>query len=214
VFALLAAGIALAIAGARLVSARLDAQSHSQTAAYFSAKIDNGSGNSLGKIPREIWTELRPTSGEYVVRDDAALPRGRADCFHFFWKPSPWNRFALVHRPDICMPGIGWQLIAPAEPREFEIDGRHLSVYLFRFKRDRTLALELWGAWRNGNLVPIDYKPDQVLGVAVPPASLYLEGKRGSATEIVSCSVISDGPELPDDIAVEILRATFKYNPQ
>jgi exosortase len=214
IFAAVAVSLVIAIASAHILSARLDVQSHSQGVAFFTAKIDNSNGNSLGKIPREIWTELRPTSGEYVIRQDASLPRGRADCFHFFWKPSPWNRFALVHRPDICMPGIGWQLKAAAEPRELEIDGHRLGVYLFRFQRGRTAALEAWGAWRNGTLVPVNYKPDQVLGVEVPPPSLYLEGKRGSATEILSCSVISDDLEVTDDIALEILRATFKYNPQ
>lgn len=214
IFAAMTIAFICGVGAARALSGHLDAQAHSQVAPFFTAMIDNDGPNRAGKIPREVWNELRPTSGEYVRREDPALPRGSADSFHFFWKPSPWNRFALVHRPDICMPGIGWKMNGQPETRDIDFDGHRLQFYVFQFQRGNARALELWGAWRNGNLVPVDYKPDQVLGVAMPPASMYLEGKRGSATEIISCSVISENSEVSADIAVEILRSTFKYKPQ
>ena len=199
---------------ARVLYARLEAQDRTQTAPFFTARIDNSSGNRQAPIPRDIWNELRPTSGEYVRRESPDLPRGGADCFHFFWKPSAWNRFALVHRPDICMPGVGWKPDGEPKPFDVALNGRSIRCYFFRFQRGNAHALELWGVWRNGEPVPIDYQPAQVLGAAVPPPALHLEGKRRSATEIVACSVIADGSPPAPEIAVALLQSVFQYKAQ
>lgn len=197
--------------GAHFVYARAEANAPSQKQPRFVARIEGSGVNKLETVPREVWNELRPTSGEYVRHQNPDLPGGGADCFHFFWKPSIWNRFALVHRPDICMPGIGWELDGPAEPIDATIDGKVVRFYLFHFRRGQTHALELWGAWRNGEPVPLDYNVDQVFGVAPPSASLPLEGKRRSATEMVACSVMAEGAPPSREIAVELLRSVFHY---
>jgi exosortase len=197
------------IIGARSLYAWIEAKDRTQTTPLFEAKIDNS--NQLRRIPQEIWNELRPTTGEYIHRQSSELPGGSADCFHFFWKPSPWNRFALVHRPDICMPGVGWQLIGSAEPIEVVLNGNSIRCHLFRFKRGETYALELWGVWRNGEPIALDYEPNQALGAALPPSSLHLEGKRRSATEIVACSVIANGESPSPQIALALFRSVFDY---
>jgi exosortase len=207
-------GLALVagIFGARLVCAHAEAASHEQTAPRFIAQVDSAGPNKLLAVPREVWNELRPTSGEYIHRERAGSPDDGGDCYHFFWKPSVWNRFALVHRPDICMPGIGWQAAGPPpEAVDLEINDRTVRFYIFRFRRGDTYALELWGAWRNGTAVPLEYTPDQVFGDVPPPPSLALQGKRRSATEIVACSVISEGREPASEIAVALLRSVFNY---
>jgi len=214
VFRLLLLCFVAAIICARALYAWLEAQDRTQTAPFFTERIDNSSGNRRAPIPRDIWNELRPTSGEYVRRESPELPRGGADCFHFFWKPSAWNRFALVHRPDICMPGVGWKLDGEAEPFDVALNGRSIRCYIFRFQRGNAHALELWGVWRNGEAVPLDYQPAQVLGAAVPPPSLHLEGKRRSATEIIACSVIADGTAPAPEMAVALLQAVFQYKAQ
>lgn len=197
---------------ARVVYARLEARDRTQTAPFFVARIDGSKGNKLATVPRAVWDELHATSGEYIRHESPNLPGGGADCFHFFWKPSVWNRFALVHRPDICMPGVGWESDGPAETREIEVDGHFVRFYLFRFRRQNTHALELWGAWRNGETVPIDYRPDQIFGVTAAPSLLHLEGKRRSATEIVACSIIADGVKPEPEMAVALLPSVFHYN--
>ena len=214
VFRLLLLCFVAGIICARALYARLEAQDRTQTAPFFTVRIDNSTGNRQAPIPRDIWNELRPTSGEYVRRESPELPRGGADCFHFFWKPSAWNRFALVHRPDICMPGVGWKVDGEAEPFDVALNGRSIRCYIFRFQRGNAHALELWGVWRNGEAVPLDYQPAQVLGAAVPPPSLHLEGKRRSATEIIACSVIADGTAPAPEIAVALLQAVFQYRAQ
>lgn len=210
-FRVLTLSFLFGIISARGLYAWREAKDQTQTAPLFAAKIDNSSANRLLRVPREIWNELRPTKAEYIRHQSAELPGGAADCFHFFWKPSPWNRFALVHRPDICMPGMGWELAAPPELLEITLDGHSIPCHLFRFRRGNTYALELWGVWRNGEPVPLDYAPAQVLSAAVPPASLHLEGKRRSATEIIACSLIADGTLPQEEIAVALLQSVFEY---
>lgn len=210
------AGLAIAlpagIFGARVMYARAEGMAYLQTAPRFTVRLDGSIPNRWAPVPREVWNELRPTSGEYVQRSDSQTGGARGDGFHFFWKPSVWNRFVLVHRPDICMPGIGWQTAGPAEAVDIDLDGGPVRFYLFRFQRGETHALELWGAWRNGVPVPLDYTAAQALGTAAPPSSLQLEGKRRSATEIVACSVTSENGEPAKEIAVALLRSVFHYH--
>jgi exosortase len=208
-FRALVLSLLIGIIGARSLSAWIEAKEQTQTAPLFSAKVEKS--NQLRRIPPEIWNELRPTTGEQIRHQSAELPGGAADCFHFFWKPSPWNRFALVHRPDICMPGVGWKSSGPAEPLIVSLDGESIRCHLFRFHRGDVYALELWGVWRNGQPLSLNYKPAQVMGTAVPPSSLHFEGKRGSATEIIACSVIANGTAPPAEVAVALLRSVFEY---
>ena len=142
------------------------------------------------------------------------LPGGTADSYHFFWKPSPWNRFALVHRPDVCMPGIGWETVGRPTPVEVDFGEHGVRCYAFRFRRGNVHALELWGVWRNGDAVLIDYTPEQALGASVARPDLKLEGKRRSATEIVACSVIGENEPPAIHVAVEVMQSVFPIFPE
>ena len=206
------AGVAGLIA-ARSLYAVIESRAGTQVAPFFTARTDEAAGDQIVSVPKEIWNELRPTSGEYIRRHDAELPRGVADFYHFFWKPSPWNRFALVHRPDICMPGVGWESSGAPATVEIDFHGRKVRFYAFRFQRGENYALQMWGVWRNGEAISLDYQVAQVLGTAAPPPSVQLEGKRRSATEIVACSLFSDQSAPSAEIAVALLRSVFKYQP-
>ncbi len=166
----------LSFLAAQFLNARLEARDQTQREPFFAVQ-PSFPGNSRVEVPREIMRALNPTSGEYIRREDASLPRGTGDGYHFFWKPSPWNRFVLVHRPDICMPGIGWQLAGPPEPVEVKFGARTLLFHAFRFQRGDLHALALWGAWRNGDPVLIDYQPDEVLGAGGAPPPAGVAGK-------------------------------------
>jgi exosortase/archaeosortase family protein len=202
------------LVSARAVSAHLESRDHTQFTPFFSVR--NGGSDTLQhvQVPREIWNELRPSSGEYVRLARRDLPGGAADTYHFFWKPSPWNRFALVHRPDVCMPGIGWETVGQPTPVQVDFGEHGVRCYAFRFRRGNAHALELWGVWRNGDAVPIDYTPEQALGASVAPSHLKLEGKRRSATEIVACSVIGENEPPALHIAVAVMQSVFQYSPQ
>jgi exosortase len=206
---ILIAGI-FGIAIAQIVSAKTEARDQTQTAPFFSVQED--SSQTRVRLPRDVWNELHPTSGEYVRIRNPRL--GTGEVFHFFWKPSPWNRFVLVHRPDICMPGVGWESSGRPESITVDFSGHQTQLYLFRFWRGDIEALELWGVWRNGDTVALDYQPDHILRAAAPPPALHLEGKRRSATEIVAC-VIGGNRDHPPDVerAIAILKSVFQYNP-
>jgi exosortase len=207
--AVLIAGI-FGVAIAQVVSAKIEARDQTQTAPFFFVREDPS--QTQVQLPRDVWNELHPTSGEYIRTRDPRLGAGEA--FHFFWKPSPWNRFVLVHRPDICMPGVGWESSGPPESITIDFSGHQTQLYLFRFRRGDIEALELWGVWRNGDAVALDYQPDQVLGVAAAPPPLHLGGKRRSATEIVAC-VIGGNRDHPAEAerAIAILKSVFQYKP-
>jgi len=196
---------------ARSLSAYLERRDQTQTVSFFVAKIDDASGNKLQRVPKTIWDELRPTSGESIRPPDPKPGEGNAGLYHFFWKPSPWNRFVLVHRPDICMPGVGWKLVGGPEPIDVTLGGQPVQFYAFRFQRENLYALELWGVWRNGAPVSLDYQPAQVFGSALPPPSMQLEGKRKSATEIVACTVMGNDAMPANEIAVALLQSVFEY---
>jgi exosortase len=207
--AVLIAGI-FGVAIAQVVSAKIEARDQTQTAPFFFVREDPS--QTQVQLPRDVWTELHPTSGEYIRTRDPRLGAGEA--FHFFWKPSPWNRFVLVHRPDICMPGVGWESSGPPESITIDFSGHQTQLYLFRFRRGDIEALELWGVWRNGDAVALDYQPDQVLGVAAAPPPLHLEGKRRSATEIVACVIGGNRDHPPEaERAIAILKSVFQYKP-
>jgi len=207
--AILLAGI-FGIAIGQIASAKIEARDQTQTAPFFSVR--ESPSQTRVRLPRDVWNELHPTSGEYIRTRDSRL--GSGEVFHFFWKPSPWNRFVLIHRPDICMPGVGWESRGPPESITIDFSGQQIQLYLFRFRRGDIKALELWGVWRNGDAVPPEYQPNQVLRGAAAPPALHLEGKRRSATEIVAC-VIGGNRDHPPDAgrAIAILKSVFQYNP-
>jgi exosortase len=207
----LAISLIAGIICARTLSAYLERRDQTQTVPFFIAKIDHANGNKLQTVPQTIWNELHPTSGESIRPPNPKTGDGNAGLYHFFWKPSPWNRFVLVHRPDICMPGVGWKLIGGPEPIDVSLDGQPVQFYAFHFQRENLYALELWGVWRNGAPVSLDYQPAQVFGAAIPPPSLQLEGKRKSATEIVACTVIANDAAPANEIAVALLQSVFEY---
>ncbi len=198
---------AFAVAAAHLVIARLESGVLTQTAPNF--VLDPNSNWRRVQLPRDVWRELNPTRGDYWR---AKFDRGVADAFHFFWEPSARNRFVLVHRPDVCMPGVGWQLRGQPSTVTVRLSGRSTGLNVFRFAREKLDALELWGVWRNGKPLPIDYQPDQVLGTA-SALNLHLLGKRQSATEIIACTVISDQGPPPLETATDLLESVFHYQP-
>jgi exosortase/archaeosortase family protein len=207
--AILIAGI-FGIGIAQIMSAKIEAGDQTQTAPFFFVRQDPS--QTQVRLPPDVWNELHPTSGEYIRVRNPRL--GAGEVFHFFWKPSPWNRFVLVHRPDICMPGVGWESSGPPQSITIDFFGHQMQLYLFRFRRGNTEALELWGVWRNGDAVPLEYQPNQVLGAVAAPAALHLEGKRRSATEIVACVIGGNRDHPPDaERAIAILKSVFQYQP-
>jgi hypothetical protein len=107
--------------------------------------------------------------------------------YYFFWVPNKANGFLLGHRPDVCMAGAGWRKDGETESIKLTIDGKEMDFYKFLWKQGEQRAVQIWGIWRNGQTVPINYRE---LNSASAVSWLDLGRKRGSATELVSINML------------------------
>ncbi len=107
--------------------------------------------------------------------------------YYFFWVPNKANGFLLGHRPDVCMAGAGWRKDGETESIKLAIDGKEMDFYKFLWKQGEQRAVQIWGIWRNGQTVPINYRE---LNSASAVSWLDLGRKRGSATELVSINML------------------------
>jgi hypothetical protein len=145
------------------VSAKIEARDQTQTAPFFSVR--GSPSQTRVQLPRDVWNELHPTSGEYIRTRDPRLGAGEA--FHFFWKPSPWNRFVLVHRPDICMPGVGWESTGLPESVMIDFSGHQTQLYLFRFRRGEVKFLSCEASGETATLLLSIISPIKFWALAV-----------------------------------------------
>ena len=158
-----------------------------QKTPLFTARLAANSGNQREEFDESVWKQLGANIGESIRRNTSDAPLGSVSAYHLFWKPGPMSRFALHHRPDICMPGQGWKAVGIPQPIKALVSGQELDLLVFRFERDNMKALQVWGVWRDGKPVPFDFgktlsgHPE----VFQPwPSSRHLLG-----VELVSCFV-------------------------
>ena len=183
----------------------LETKAHPQTTPYFTAKY--GSGTPVGKIEfnEEVWNQLGANSGEQLRCTNSLASFGFVDAYHLFWKPSPMSKVALHHRPDICMPGTGWKQVGEVTPIKIVLDGQTLDFHLFRFERSKVRAFQLWGVWRNGQTVPMDFGAKLT---ALPEKYGFLPTNRHMmGVELVSCFL----PYLPEqEPSIELLKSSLQ----
>ena len=174
----------------------------------FTAQLDEVRGISEEPVRKDIWEALNPTSGGNYSYRNIKPPISSARMFHFFWKPSAANRWATGHRPDICMPAGGWERDGEVQWVEVDFAGRRVPMAAFRFKGVGVRATQLWGMWRNGEPLKMDF----FSGRDVLEWS-FGTGRTHSAVEVISCIVIHRDEVLPFDAILHILPETFSYIP-
>jgi hypothetical protein len=167
--------------------------------------------NGIEKVETnpDVWSVLNPTSGgSYTAkprRSANAGSTGRISLFHFFWKPAAANRWVTGHRPDVCMPAGGWKKDGEPEAIQVRIGDQDLDFTLFRFAGVNFRAVQIWGIWRNGQPIGMDFFSNPTLEWSL------LTGKNRSAVEIVSCVVTYAGDQPPIDLAKQVLASAFAY---
>src|SRR5437868_1017850 len=72
-FVILVAGV-FGIAIAQIVSAKIETRDQTQTTPFFSVR--EGPSQTRVGLPRDVWNELHPTSGEYIRIHDPRLGAG------------------------------------------------------------------------------------------------------------------------------------------
>jgi|GEM_PF-648488 len=183
----------------------LDRRSPPQLEPFFSLQAAEGSQLEKMDMNPDIWAALSPSAGG-TYRVKATQPqRQNVSLYHFFWKPAAANRWVTGHRPDICMPAGGWKKDGDVEPIDVDFGGHPLRMHLFRFADAHQRAIQVWGIWRNGEPIHMDFFESHAL-----EWSLFT-GKSRSAVEVVSCVIpYTDGPP-PIEEARRILSSAVQY---
>jgi exosortase len=183
----------------------LDRRDPPQSAPYFAVRTDEESKTTKEEMNPDIWAVLSPSSGGTYTHRQPSLPGGRVSLYHFFWKPAAANRWVTGHRPDVCMPAGGWKKDGEVEPIDITFDGRSLRLHVFRFAGIGQRALQVWGIWRNGEPIQMDFFNNPTLEWSL------LTGRSRSAVEVISCVVPYTEDQPPLDLAKQIMTSVFEY---
>ncbi len=207
----LAPALVLALAGILAYHSRiayLNRKDPPQQFPFFTAQVDADKGIAEEPVRKDIWAALSPTKGGNYIVTKLDPPGVSARLFHFFWKPDAANRWATGHRPDICMPAGGWVSDGAFETVEVEFQGRKVTMHAFRFQGVGVRAVQLWGMWRNGEALEMDF-----FGRLGRNGWSLWSGRTHSAVEVVSCVVVHHGDAAPMDVVSRIVADVFRYQP-
>lgn len=152
-----------------------------------------------------------PEIGHNVFFRSAAVGGREIGGYYFFWVPNAANVYLLGHRPDVCMAGVGWRKDGDFESIKLPISGKEMDFYKFMWKRGEKKAVQLWGIWRNGKSVEINYRD---LDSSAPVSWIELAGKRGSATELVSINIPYEGTPPDLKTMTEAMNTLVQYRGQ
>lgn len=182
-----------------------------QTRPAFTVRFDDQPGLKKNHFDEGAWNQLHPSEGESLRLTNSAAPAGFVDAYHLFWSPSPYSKRALGHRPDSCMPGSGWKQFGEVTTTNVVVDGVTLQFYVFRFERPEVKAVQLWGVWRNGRPIVMDYQKGYTPHPEVYqpwPTDRHLLG-----VELVSCFVAyhPNSTSPPIGIAADSIQRMFRY---
>ncbi len=184
----------------------LDLRDPPQQQPFFTIRTGPGTETEEEKMSPDIWAALSPTLGGTYTHKASGVPGGQVHLYHFFWKPAAANRWVTGHRPDICMPAGGWKKDGEVEPIQVNFQGHPLTMYVFRFAAVGERALQVWGIWRNGEPIQMDFFDHPTLEWSL------LTGKSRSAVEVVSCVIpfLDEAP--PVALARQVLDTAVEYH--
>lgn len=128
-----------------------------------------------------LLSVLRPTEGKLLLRQ-FPLPMA---AYHFYWNPSYDNASHLYHRPDVCMPGVGW--IPEGVPKKLDliINGQKTEWTAFAYQRGDIHATLLWASWLDRHSTGLNFKEQIHLQHAMT-RKLIAHGKRKLSYEIAA----------------------------
>lgn len=150
-------------------------------------------GVSEEKVPEEVWRQLRPSEGAYLKNDNLLG-------YHFWWAPGKGKASQFYHRPEACMPGVGWQITG--EVREFSIPlhGVVGQWTAFPFERAGQAATLWWAVWMDGRPVS-KFSLDQVRAYYFDRAqslNFIRERKSTFSYEVAACLIPGEMPDLAE----------------
>jgi len=164
-----------------------------QVVGIFTPKLTNSATTVTHEFEEHVWRLL---AADYGVQFDI-IPKeqdaARMSVYHLFWKPSPYVQYALGHRPDVCMPGAGWVLSSDVRKTQITFNGHPMDFSVFTFNREdsKLKGLQIWGIWRNGKPIEMDYQ--RVLRSSPEVFGLFPSGRHLMGIEIVSAFITFEG---------------------
>lgn len=208
----LVAGIGVMLLAVHGWYAVLRASTQPQLSTQFRVRSTNEvPGLEVLKFDEYVWGKLGADEGDTVRLASKESPVGVIGAYHLFWRPSERSKTALHHRPDSCMPGSGWAQVGEPSPVEVEVGGHRLQFMAFEFRRSDVRAVQLWGVWRNGEPVRMDYSSRLT---ALPEVYGWLPSSRHmKGVELVSCFVPFVTGTPPVELAARSIQRIFEFRP-
>ncbi|MEO0454667.1 MAG: exosortase-associated EpsI family protein [Verrucomicrobiota bacterium] len=117
--------------------------------------------------------------------------------YYFFWAPKEGNGKALFHRPDVCMPGAGWQQQGDAIISYGTLNGREVKVHQFQFLRGNSPAQLYWICFIDGDSISFAGGAHSHLQLSFVPQFIRL-GKRIFSVEVFGLMVQGDSKARTD----------------
>ena len=164
-----------------------------QVVGIFTPKLTDSATTVRREFDEQVWRLLAADSGVQFDIVPNGPDQARLSVYHLFWKPSPYVQYALGHRPDICMPGAGWNLRSEVRKTRIDFNGHAMDFAVFTFDREdsRVKGLQIWGIWRNGKPVEMDYQ--RVLRSSPEVFGFLPSGRHLMGIEIVSAFTTFEG---------------------
>ena len=166
------------------------------------------------KIDEVVRQTLRFDEGREVMwkASDPAVPGPAGTNYLFFFRWNPGSSSVLrarAHRPDICLPNVGWQQLADRgaktyfTPDKIPITARHVS---FRQSRGNAVAHTFF-CLQEDKINPNDPRPDLQLATGVAPSwsmearvRVVRNGIRNLGQQVLEV-VLVNSPPLDDQTA-------------
>jgi hypothetical protein len=166
------------------------------------------------KIDEIVRQTLRFDEGREVMwkASDPAVPGSFGTNYLFFFRWNPGSSSVLrarAHRPDICLPNVGWQQVADRgaktyfTPDKIPITARHVS---FRQSRGNAVAHTFF-CLQEDKINPNEPRPDLELATGVAPSwsmqarlRVVRNGIRNLGQQVLEVVLVSS-PPLDDQTA-------------
>ena len=168
-----------------------------QVAGVFTSKTKDQPAVVDREFSQTVWRDLGADTGEQFEASVPEAPHGKVSFYHLFWKPGPNTMMALYHRPDACMPGAGWTIRPGVAKTRIEFNGTPMDFHVFVLDRpgSKVSAIQIWGAWRNGK--PVDMEFSDRMRANPERPGLLPSGRHLMGVEVLSAFVTFEG-EAPD----------------
>ena len=152
-------------------------------------------------VPAGILGTWQPDEYSYIRESLEGTP-GRAIGYHFYWEPRRGNANQLYHRPDRCMPGVGWRIEGDITRETVRLGDRDVVFNVFPFRGPGGPALMLWGSYMNGEPVEIAFSSDVYVNTA-NLAQFIRTGQREYSYEVAACIMPYDEGARPGPAEIE-----------